>query len=55
LVNKHFKRDFEDVNDAKKFMNDLSEEELQKIRQNALNTFETNMRLLYTLNPEDNH
>ena len=55
LVNKHFKKDFEDVNDAKKFMDDLSEEELQKIRQKALNTFETNMRLLYTLNLEDNH
>ena len=55
LVNKYFKKNFENINDAKKFMDNLSEESLQKIREYALNTFETNMRLLYTLNLENNH
>jgi hypothetical protein len=36
-------------------MDSLSSEELQRLKDSALNSFEKNMRLLYTLNSGDNH
>ena len=50
LVNKHFNKNFKDWAEAKKFLDELPTEELQKLRDEALNNFEQNMRLLYTLN-----
>lgn len=54
LVNKHFGKDFQNAGDAKKFMDNLSEEELQKFKDEAIDNFEKNMRLLFTLNPDPN-
>lgn len=54
LVNKHFNQNFKDNDDAKEFMENLSTDTLQKLKEDWLNQFEQNMRLLYTLNPADN-
>ena len=50
LVNEHFNQNFNKYDEAEKFMDNLSVEEKQKLKDTALNKFEQNMRLLYTLN-----
>ena len=60
LVNKYFGTNFDPNSDkdraeAKKFMDNLSPDELQSKKDVALDSFEKNMRKLYTLNPEDIH
>ena len=57
LVNKHFNQNFNKDDEgrlaARKFMDELPTEELEKLKEKGLNKFEQNMRLLYTLNPGD--
>ena len=54
LVNEHFNQNFNKYDEAEKFMDNLSVEEKQKLKDTALNKFEQNMRLLYTLNHDKN-
>lgn len=60
LVNKHFGKNFDPDSDkgraeAKEFMDNLGPKELKKLKDAALDNFEKNMRLLYTLNPDDKY
>ncbi|MBO7505431.1 hypothetical protein J6T66_04880 [bacterium] len=60
MVNKYFEQNFDTDNEnerkkARKFMDELPAEKLEELKEKGLNKFEQNMRLLYTLNPEDKH